>query len=309
MPPYDGSGTFSAYTPGNPVVTGTTISSTAFNNTINDLCANGLSFAMTKDGQQTATANIPMGGFKFTGLGAGSSANDSARLAQIQGSGAILLNNVAGTNSITATMTPTLTAYASGQLFILKPAVTNTAATSITIDSIAGGAKNIFAFGAAALGGELIAGIPSLIEYDGTQFNIVGSPIITGTWTPSLSDGNGAHSATYSAQTGEYVKAGKLVIASFHIDVNSIGTLSGPLVIAGLPFTVKNSTGSRGSGALQWTNFNTALLYLMALAVENTTTATLYGAAGAVTTTSSITASDVHSGGAIDGCIVYKSSL
>lgn len=80
--PYDGSGLFSAYTPGNPVVTGTTISSTAFNNTINDICANGLSFALTKDGQQVPTGNIPMGGFKLTGLGTGTAATDAATVNQ-----------------------------------------------------------------------------------------------------------------------------------------------------------------------------------------------------------------------------------
>lgn len=56
--PYNGSGTFSVYTPGNPVVTGTTISSTVQINTVNDF-ATGLSTAITKDGQTTTTAAIP----------------------------------------------------------------------------------------------------------------------------------------------------------------------------------------------------------------------------------------------------------
>lgn len=44
------------------------ISSTHFNNTINDI-ATGLSLCLTKDGQQTATANIPFGGFRATNVG------------------------------------------------------------------------------------------------------------------------------------------------------------------------------------------------------------------------------------------------
>lgn len=52
------SGTFSLFTPGNPVVTGTTIASTWANNTLNDI-ATGLSTAVLKDGTQTATARIP----------------------------------------------------------------------------------------------------------------------------------------------------------------------------------------------------------------------------------------------------------
>lgn len=195
--PYDGSGGFTAYTPGNPVVTGTTISSTVQNNTINDIVANGLSFALTKDGQQVPTANIPMGAFKLTGLGAGTAATDGARVGQVQGSAAIGLNNVAGTNTITATLTPTLTAYANQQMFILKPAATNTGATTISIDSIAGGAKNIFAYGAACIGGELVIAIPALIEYDGTQFNIINpQPILATKASTFTFDGSGGTSGS-----------------------------------------------------------------------------------------------------------------
>ena len=76
------SGTFSVYTPGNPVVTGTSISSTVHNNTMNDF-ANGLSACVLKDGSQTITSNIPMAGFKFTGLAVGTTAGDSARYEQV----------------------------------------------------------------------------------------------------------------------------------------------------------------------------------------------------------------------------------
>ena len=51
------SGTFSLVS-GNPVVTGTTISSTTQNNTMSDV-ATGLSTCLLKDGTQTATAAIP----------------------------------------------------------------------------------------------------------------------------------------------------------------------------------------------------------------------------------------------------------
>lgn len=75
--PYNGSGTFTLPA-GNPVVTGTTISSTINNNTNSDL-ANGLSNAVTRNGQSPPTTNLPMGNFKLTGLAAGTTAGDSAR--------------------------------------------------------------------------------------------------------------------------------------------------------------------------------------------------------------------------------------
>lgn len=55
---YNGSGTFQINTTGQPVITGTVISSTAFNSLTADL-ATGLSTAITKDGQTATTARIP----------------------------------------------------------------------------------------------------------------------------------------------------------------------------------------------------------------------------------------------------------
>jgi hypothetical protein len=54
---YNGSGTFTINTTGQPVVAGTVISSSSFNSLTNDL-ATGLTTAITKDGQTTTTARI-----------------------------------------------------------------------------------------------------------------------------------------------------------------------------------------------------------------------------------------------------------
>lgn len=75
----NGSGLYSPNTAGQPVVSGTTIDATVFNNLINDI-ATALSTAVFKDGQQTLTGNIPMGGFKLTGLATGTAITDSARV-------------------------------------------------------------------------------------------------------------------------------------------------------------------------------------------------------------------------------------
>jgi hypothetical protein len=65
---FNGSGTFSLVA-GNPVVTGTTISSTWANNTLSDIASNGLTVCLTKDGQTTPTANLNFGGFRITNVG------------------------------------------------------------------------------------------------------------------------------------------------------------------------------------------------------------------------------------------------
>lgn len=73
---YNGNGVFNINTAGQPVVAGTIISATAFNALTTDL-ANGLTTCLTKDGQTTPTANIPMGGFRITGLGAAVATTDA----------------------------------------------------------------------------------------------------------------------------------------------------------------------------------------------------------------------------------------
>lgn len=84
------------------------------------------------------------------------------------------LTSVSGTNTIAATG-PANLAYAAGQVFRFIPAATNTGATTLNITpsgASALGAKNVFCNGAACTGGELVSGVPAVVIYDGTQFNI-----------------------------------------------------------------------------------------------------------------------------------------
>ena len=78
----NGSGVYSPNTAGQPVVAGTTITDTAFNALVNDI-ATALSTAIYKDGQQTVTANIPLGGYKITGLGTGTATTDAAAVQNV----------------------------------------------------------------------------------------------------------------------------------------------------------------------------------------------------------------------------------
>lgn len=89
-----------------------------------------------------------------------------------------VLSSPAGTNTITATGPATYTYAATRPPVWFIPAATNTAATTINITPSGGsalGAKNIFLNGVALVGGELRAGVPTGIVYDGTQFNIIGA--------------------------------------------------------------------------------------------------------------------------------------
>lgn len=79
--PFNGIGGYTLVA-GNPVVTGTTISSTVQNNTTTDF-ANAFANCITRDGQSPALSNIPLGGFKITGLAAGTTNGDAIRWEQV----------------------------------------------------------------------------------------------------------------------------------------------------------------------------------------------------------------------------------
>lgn len=81
--PFNGSGTFISLPPPDfPALPFTTILASMFNANMQDIFTNGLTNCLTRDGQSPPVANLPMAGFKFTGIGAGTADTDSAQLGQ-----------------------------------------------------------------------------------------------------------------------------------------------------------------------------------------------------------------------------------
>lgn len=156
------------------------------------------------------------------------------------------LTSVSGTNTVVGTGPVSMTAYATGQRFIFIPANTNTGATTLNITPSGGsalGAKNIFSYGAACNGGELISGVPILVMYDGTQFNILSAHQSTGTWTPVV---NG----TNLGAVGKYTKIGRIVHLSFN-NQTGVAALNNNTAasITGIPFNLSGTNTYDFGGA------------------------------------------------------------
>lgn len=184
---FNGSGTFLINSTGQPVVANTVISATVFNALTADL-ASGLTNCITKDGQSTPTANIPMGSNKITGLAVGTLINDAATLGQVQSTAAKLIGSISGVDTVLGIMSPTLTAYAAGQLFYYIAAGANTGAVTLNIDGL--GAKAVTRDGSTALAaGDINSGEIVVVIYDGTRFQMInaansfGNTTINGTLT------------------------------------------------------------------------------------------------------------------------------
>jgi hypothetical protein len=168
--PRDGSGNYSLPS-GNPVVTNTVISSSGWANpTLSDI-ATAITQSLSRDGQTTPTADLTMGNFKLRSLANAIARTDAVPAGQIQDGGLITLGSVSGTDTITASTAPAITAYVAGQAFDLPVAGANTT-NNVTININALGAKNVTKFGGIGLvPGDLVGTVR--IRYDGTQFQLI----------------------------------------------------------------------------------------------------------------------------------------
>jgi hypothetical protein len=138
-----------------------------------DGIASALTDSLSKDGQTVPSANLPMGGFKHTGVAVATARTHYAAVSQVQDGSFTLLGSVSGTNTITGSTSPSIAAYAEGQRFNFTTAGANTGAATLNVNSV--GAKAITKSGTGALlAGDLASGALITVEYDGTRFQVVG---------------------------------------------------------------------------------------------------------------------------------------
>ena len=81
------------------------------------------------------------------------------------------------------------------------------------------------------------ANLPSLV---GREFPVYK----TGTWTPTISFGNGSTGITYGAQEGYYTRIGNIVYVTGLVTLTAVGSDTGTAAISGLPFTARNTTNN-----------------------------------------------------------------
>lgn len=139
----NGSGAFIVNSTGQPVVANTLISAVVFNAFTADVAA-ALSTAIYKDGQQTVTANIPLGGFKITGLGDASNAGDALRFNGAAGTPtSLVLTNATGLPAAGVTGTAVVGSTLQGQTYTaFTTGGTSTAYTLTPTPAITANAAN-----------------------------------------------------------------------------------------------------------------------------------------------------------------------
>lgn len=144
---------------------------------------------------------------------------------------------VGGTgNAITLTYPAAPPAYVQGEKYAFKATAANSGATTITVNAL--GAKNVFKKGGAGavacVGAEINIGDIVELEYDGTQFQILGAGGFSGGTLTSATSMSGA--AINEAETGAIpsaatvdlsATAGNFVVISGVATITSFGTIAG----------------------------------------------------------------------------------
>jgi hypothetical protein len=157
-----------------------------------DNLASGLSQCITKDGQTTVTANLPMATYRHTNVGAATATTDYARFDQVQLGKGVWAVAGGTADAITATYSPATTAPADGQLYYVRATAANMTATP-TFAPDGQTARTITKFGNKALGiGDIYgAGQELILRYrtSDTKYE----------WLNANTSINGATSATITA--------------------------------------------------------------------------------------------------------------
>ena len=216
------------YLTGNPakVIKGAEID-TEFNNLA---AADALNLKV--DGSSAATADIPMGGYKLTGLDDGIARSDSTRVGQVQDSAVATVGSISGVDTITGALSPAITAYAAGQTFRFVSVGANTGAVTININGV--GAKSITKNGAIALvAGDIPSGAVAQVTYDGTQFQLTSNIIAPAPTTDYL---NTTRIDVASAATVNLTSSAP---NTRHINITGITTITAFTVAVGQCYFVR----------------------------------------------------------------------
>lgn len=163
---FNGSGVFQRlYSWTNDALAGIKIRADRMDNEMNGM-ATGLSTCITKDGQTTITANLPMAGFKHTAVAVGTVLTDYTRYDQV----AVGKTNwaVAGgaADALTAIYTVPTAAPVDGQLFFIRATAVNTTTTP-TFAPDGQTARTIVALGGQALvAGDITVDSELILRYN-----------------------------------------------------------------------------------------------------------------------------------------------
>lgn len=125
-----------------------------------------------------------------------------------------------------------------------------------------------------------------------------------GTWTPVIGGETSESGQSYNGQTGNYIKVGRLVTVTFRVVLSTKGTITGNVVIKGLPFTIQNSI-TFGGGVAYWDNLAVNWSTIVLTPNSNTTYARVDGTKTAASVINTLTTTDISNNTQFNGSFTY----
>ncbi len=249
--------------------------------------ATGINNCIAKDGQNAATADLPMGAFKHTNVANATARNNYAAVGQVQDGDFIWLGTAGGTTTaLTASASPAITAYKAGQKFRLITASGSTGSTAtphtLQINGIVG-AKNIVnnQDSTNPTLGTWVAGALMELVYDGTNFRITNDPGGWLTYTPTITITSGSISSI-TVSEARYRKLGKNI--KLYVYLGTFNTVSGGQINISVPVDSAIAVGTYLTLTLNYNGatWNPGLIYnntLSSWRVYATTSGSNFGTA------------------------------
>ena len=124
-------------------------------------------------------------------------------------------------------------------------------------------------------------------------------------WTPALSGMGGASGQTYATQMGWATRIGRLVVVAFDVGLTAKGTITGDLIVTGLPAVLAPAIG--GGGMLRYANLASNWSGIGAGIAVGLTTITVSGNAGPASSdnVTPLTGTDLTNTTAFRGLLLY----
>lgn len=233
--------------------------------------ATGINQCLNKDGSNSATADLAMGGFKHTNVANATARNNYAAVGQVQDGDFIWLGTTGGTATAqTASASPAITAYKAGQKFRMKIGAglgsTGSTNTTHTLNVNSLGAQQILepSGQSPTLGAWVAAAIMEVI-YDGTYFFITNNPGGWLTYSPTLSASGSMTVSSVTTYNARFIKQNKLVSLIYNFQFTLGGTANNWIYLAPPIEIASSGVGRTTIGAsydTQWrpglVSFNTA---------------------------------------------------
>lgn len=128
-------------------------------------------------------------------------------------------------------------------------------------------------------------------------------------FTPTIVGTGGQTGQAYSVQVGGAVKVGRMVTAWVNVQLSTLGTITGGVEIAGLPYTSANISNLASVGHVEWSGLTSSFVSVSARVDPNTSRITLTGATAAATSNATALAqADLAATSRFRVCVTYPAA-